>query len=70
MDARPLEPGRDGRTPERLHDLEAGAIQKFLIINVLATIVLLLTYALFVRNTPIGWLLNGRRGRVRRGSSR
>ena len=41
------------------------AISKFLIISFLATVILLITYQLFVRYTWIGLMLNGRR---RRGS--
>ena len=44
-------------------DWNAGAMIKFLGINLVTTVVLLVAYQLLVRNTVVGVLLNGRRAR-------
>jgi hypothetical protein len=43
---------------------EAAPLLKLLFDVALLTVLLLLSYQLFVRHTPIGWLLNGRRRRA------
>ena len=44
-----------------IRDWDVPASVKFLGLCVVSTLILLASYQLFVRYTPIGWLLNGRR---------
>ncbi|MFM7205634.1 MAG: acyltransferase family protein [Planctomycetaceae bacterium] len=48
-------------------DLAWPAVAKFTAVNVVTVTVLLITYRWCVRDTPIGWLLNGPRSPPRRG---
>jgi len=43
-----------------VREWDANAGLKFVFICASLTVVLLASYQLLVRNTPIGWLLNGR----------
>lgn len=49
-----------------IRQYDAPALLKFGGLVVVASAVLLASYHLFVRYTPIGWLLNGRRARIRK----
>ncbi|MEM6363539.1 MAG: acyltransferase family protein [Planctomycetota bacterium] len=52
------------------YDWQVPAIIKLTFVSVIAFIVLTISYHLFVRFTPIGWLLNGRRHRLLASSGR
>ncbi|WDQ17440.1 acyltransferase family protein [Rhodopirellula sp. P2] len=44
-----------------VRDWEVPLLVKFTVVSVISSVVLLLSYQVFVRHTPIGWLLNGKR---------
>jgi peptidoglycan/LPS O-acetylase OafA/YrhL len=44
-----------------VRDWEVPLLVKFTVVSVISSVVLLLSYQVFVRYTPIGWLLNGKR---------
>lgn len=48
-----------------LLSVDLPAVTKFALLASIGTVILLATYALFVRHTPIGTLLNGKRARIR-----
>jgi len=52
-----------------LLSVDLPAIAKFALLAGIGTTILLATYALFVRYTPIGTLLNGKRARIQRAGS-
>ncbi|CAD78961.1 similar to glucans biosynthesis protein mdoC-putative transmembrane protein [Rhodopirellula baltica SH 1] len=44
-----------------VRDWEVPLLVKFTVVSVISSVVLLISYQVFVRYTPIGWLLNGKR---------
>ena len=47
-----------------MRNWELSTVAKFALLNLSVTTLLLASYAVFVRHTPIGWVLNGRRRRT------
>lgn len=47
-----------------MRNWELSTVAKFALLNLSVTALLLASYAVFVRHTPIGWVLNGRRRRT------
>ena len=48
-----------------IRDWDIPASVKFIGLCAISTLILLASYQLFIRHTPIGWLLNGRRAPTR-----